>query len=76
MTTYTGKPPRWDHADCYVRFDIPDGGSGRAFIPARDEATALTTFHNNWAGIAELAKSRYEQHHLVNGEVVIDVVPV
>ena len=73
MTTYSGRPPKWEHTDCHVYFDIPGGGSGRIRIPVRDEAAALAPFHNHWPQIAALAMSRHANGELDNGQVSLDI---
>jgi hypothetical protein len=30
MTTYSGRPPKWEHTDCNVYFDIPGGGTAES----------------------------------------------
>jgi hypothetical protein len=72
MTGYTGRPPKY-HTDCNVYFDVPDGGSGRIYIPAHDEATALAIFHLKWTAIGQEAAARYKRGDLENGEVVLDI---
>jgi hypothetical protein len=74
MTTqYSGRPPKWEHHDQNVYFEIPGGGSGRIRIPVQDAATALTTFHTHWPEIEAEAVRRHASGEVVNGEVVMDV---
>lgn len=74
MTNYNGRPLKWEPTNSNVYFDIPGGGSGRIFIPVRDEETAFAAFHKNWPAIADLAASRYKDGDLDNGQVALDIV--